>query len=157
MADFKISGTEEFLRVARALNAQGSAGRGLWKELNDGLKRAAKPMEDEVRKHLGKYLPGRYAPLMRSSLVVRVSRSTRGNAAGLKLIGTAKGASRKRHVRVIDQGTLRHPVFGNREVWVDQRVKPGFWSTPLENSREKPAREISRAIQNTASKIERAG
>lgn len=153
--DVQITGTEEFVRVAKALNDAGSSGRGLWKELNDGLKRAAKPMEEELRKQLDRYLPSGYVPVMRSSLVVRVSRSTRGKAAGLKLVGTAKGVTRKRHIRVIDKGTLRHPVWGNKERWVDQRVKPGFWSEPLEQARDKPATEMRRAIQNTAAKIER--
>lgn len=157
MSDLKITGTEEFIRVAKALNAQGSAGRGLKRELMAAVKAAAKPMEDEVRDHVAQYLPSGYAPIIARDLVVRPSQSTRGNSIGLKLKGHAKGVTRRRHVRVIDKGTLRHPVWGNREAWVDQRVRPGFWSTPLTNAREKPAKEIRRAIQAVARKIERAG
>ena len=63
MADVKVTGTENFLRVAKALNAQGKAGKGLWKELNGALKDAAKPMEQAVRQPL--------EPLVRSPERVR--------------------------------------------------------------------------------------
>jgi hypothetical protein len=152
--DLEITGTEQFLRLARRLNAQGKAGRGLWNELNTQLKQAAQPMTDVVLRHLEQYLPDNYAAKMRTSLTVRVSRATRGGAAGLKLVGVAKGRSRKRHVRVINDGTLRHPVYGNTEVWVDQSVRPGFWSTPLSTAREIPATQIRRAIQRTIKKID---
>jgi hypothetical protein len=154
MADVEVTGTQQFVRLAKALNAQGSAGRGLKKELMDAVKAAAKPMENEVRSHVAQYLPSGYAPIMAAGLVVRPSQSTRGKSVGLKLTGYAKGVTRRRQIRVIDNGTLRHPVYGNREAWVDQRVKPGFWSEPLENSREKPAVEIRRAIQKTISKLD---
>lgn len=155
MSDLKITGTEEFLRVARSLNAAGSQGRGLWKELNTAIQGAAVPMTDAVKAHLDRYLPDRYATVLRRDLVVRPSRSTRGASAGLKLVGHAKGARRRRHVREIDAGTLRHPVYGNRGTWVDQGVLPGFWSKPLLEASEKPAREIHHAIERTAAKIAR--
>lgn len=147
MADLEITGTEQFVHLAKALNAQGSAGRGLKRELMGAIKTAAKPMEQAVRDHVAQYLPSGYAPVMAAGLVVRPSQSTRGNAVGLKLTGYAKGVKKRRHIRVIDRGTLRHPVYGNSGAWVDQKVKPGFWSTELEQSREKPATEIRRAIQ----------
>lgn len=152
--DLEIVGAkQQFVALAKRLNAQGSSGRGLWKELNSEIKTAAQPMTDTVLRHLGNYLPKRYARVLQSTLIVRISRSTRGAAAGLKLVGTAKGHSRKRHVNVIDQGTLRHEVWGNPDVWVDQSVKPGFWSSTLDQTREIPAKAIRRAVQNSARKI----
>lgn len=152
--DLRITGTEQFVTLAKKLNAQGKQGRGLWRELNTQLKSAAEPMIDVVKAHIADYLPDRYAKVLRTGLTVRVSRSTKGNSAGLKLVGTAKGVKKKRHVKVIDGGTLRHPVYGNPEAWVDQPVKPGFWSTPLDTSREIPAKLIRRAIQDTIRKLD---
>lgn len=152
--DLEITGTEQFVAMAKRLNAQGKAGRGLWNELNRQMREAAKPMTDVVIRHLNDYLPSGYAPVMRRALTVRVSRSTKGAAAGLKLVGTAKGMKKKRHVRVINDGTLRHPVYDNPDAWVDQRVRPGFWSTPLSTAREIPATQIRRAIQNTIKKLD---
>lgn len=151
--DLEITGAQQFISLAKRLNAQGKAGRGLWKELNAQMANAAQPMTDVVKRHLSDYLPDNYAAVLRPAFTVRVSRSTKGASAGLKLVGTAKGVKKKRHVRVINDGTLRHPVYGNPEAWVDQGVRPGFWTQPLNTSREIPAREIRRAIQNTIRKI----
>lgn len=152
--DLEITGTEQFVALARRLNQQGSAGRGLWRELNTEIKGAAEPMTDAVMQHLDKYVPSGYAPVLRSSLTVRVSRSTRGASAGLKLVASAKGRGKKRHIKVINQGTLRHPVWGNMTTWVNQRIRPGFWDQPLTQAREIPAKHIRRAIQNTIRKLD---
>lgn len=151
--DFEITGTEQFVALAKRLNAQGKQGRGLWRELNTQLKNSAAPLTDVVLSHLADYLPDRYAKVLRTSLTVRVSRSTKGASAGLKLVGTAKGVKKKRHIKVINDGTLRHPVYGNPEAWVDQDVKPGFWSQPLDANRKIPATHIRRAVQNTIRKL----
>jgi hypothetical protein len=154
MGDLEIRGAkQQFVALAQRINAQGSAGRGLWKELNAEIRTAAEPMKQTMLRHMSNYLPDRYARVLQSSFVVRISRATRGASAGLKLIGTAKGRSRKRHVRTIDQGTLRHQVWGNSEVWVNQSVKPGFWSDTLSQTRDIPATAIRRAVQNTARTI----
>lgn len=152
--DLKITGTQQFVTLAKKLNAQGKQGRGLWRELNTQLRQAAEPMIDVVKLHLSDYLPDAYAKVLRTSLTVRVSRSTKGDAAGLKLVGVAKGVKKKRRIKVINDGTLRHPVYGNPEVWVDQPVRPGFWSTPLDSARAIPAKQIRRAVQNTIRKLD---
>lgn len=153
MADFEVTGTQQFVSLAKALNAQGSAGKGLKRELMAEIKAAAKPMENEVRRDLPAYLPNRYAAVLAASLVVRPSQSTRGSGAGLKLTGYAKGKGRRRQVNAIEGGILRHPVFGNRKVWIAQKVRPGFWSIPMERSRDKPAVAIRRAVQNAIRKL----
>lgn len=152
MGDLEVTGTQEFVRLARALNAQGSSGKGMKRELMAAIKTAAKPMEDEVRDHVSQYLPSGYAPVIARGLVVRPSQSTRGSSIGLKLVGHAKGRSKRRHIKTIDAGTLRHLVWG-RAPWVNQRVRPGFWSQPLAAARERPAKEIRRAIDAVARKI----
>lgn len=152
--DLEVTGTEQFVALAKKLNAQGSQGRGLWRELNTQLKSAAEPMTDAVLTHLDDYLPSGYAPVIRRGLTVRVSRSTKGTGAGLKLVATAKGVRRKRHIQVINNGILRHPVYANPNVWVDQKVKPGFWSQPLDTNRKIPATVMRRAIQNTIRKLD---
>lgn len=151
--DLEITGTQQFVSLAKRLNAQGKAGRGLWKELNTQMANAAQPMVDVVKRHISDYLPDTYAAVLRPALTVRVSRSTKGSATGLKLVASAKGVKKKRHIRVINDGTLRHPVYGNAEAWSDQGVRPGFWTQPLTTTREIPAKEIRRAIQNTIKKI----
>lgn len=152
MGDIEINDHGEFLRVAKALHVQGTAGQGLRKELRQQLKEAASPMESAVLAHVAQYLPSGYAPVMAAGLKVRPSQSLRGSGAGLKLSAYSKGVTRRRHIRVIDRGTLRHPVYGNREAWVSQRVKPGFWSEVLSKS-DVPLDKIREAIRNVANKL----
>lgn len=40
-------------------------------------------------------------------------------------------------IKSFDEGLIRHPVFGNKNVWVEQKVTPGFWSDPI--NADKPA------------------
>lgn len=152
--DLQITGTQQFVALAKRLNAQGKQGRGLWKELNAQMREAAQPMTDVMLRHLGDYLPDGYAAVLRPSFTVRVSRSTKGDAAGLKLVGTAKGIRKKRHISVINNGVLRHPVYGNPEAWVDQSVRPGFWTDTLTTTREIPAEKIRQAVRSTIRKID---
>jgi hypothetical protein len=152
MGDVEVTGQEQFQALAKRINAQGSAGRGLWRELNKAINNAVEPMTDAVLAHLDHYLPSRYARVLAGTLKVRASRSTKTGAVALKLVGAAKGRRQKRRVGVLNAGTLRHPVY-TTNVWVDQKVKPGFWSEPLDQAREIPAKEIRRAVQKTARKI----
>lgn len=128
--EFQLTGGEQFLALAKRYNAMGRQGRGLWKELNAGIEQAAQPMVDEVEASASRYLPDAYAAIVRTKLTVRVSRATRGSSIGIKIVGTAKGRSKGRRLKTIDQGTLRHPVF-HMDNWVDQRVQSGFWSEPM--------------------------
>lgn len=151
--DFEITGTEQFVDLAKRLNAQGKEGRGLWRELNATMKDAAEPMVKEVQAHITEYLPDRYAKEVKPGLTSRISRSTKGSSIGLKIVATAKGKRKKRHLNVINDGVLRHPVHGDYNTWVNQPVKPGFWSKPMEAARAIPAKHIRRAIQNTIRKL----
>lgn len=152
MADVEMTGTERFLAVAKRYNAMGKQGRGLFKELNSSISDAAEPMVDHVKGRLSSYLPDRYARVLQSRLTVRVSRATRGASIGLKLVGTAAGRSKKRRIRTLDQGTLRHPVY-HMGTWVNQSVKAGFWTEPMEQSREIPERIIAKAVRRAFNRL----
>ena len=50
-------------------------------------------------------------------------------------------------------GTFRHPVMGNREVWVSQTGDPWFWPPIRDHIRDFRA-EIDKALDNVARKLE---
>lgn len=148
----EITGSERFIALAKRYNAMGSQGRGLFKELNASIESAATPMVDHVKGRLQQYLPARYARLIQTRLNIRLSRSTRGASAGLKIIGTAPGRSKKRRLSTIDQGTLRHPVF-HLDTWTNQRVRTGFWTESMEQSREIPEKAIAKAVRRAFNRL----
>jgi hypothetical protein len=51
-------------------------------------------------------------------------------------------------------GTFRHPVMGNREVWVSQRGDPWFWK-PIERNLGTFRGEIDKALDRTREFLER--
>lgn len=154
MADLEVVGNREFIEVSAKLKALGKDGLILRRELRNELKDAAKPMGDAVRAHVEQYLPSGYAPIIAAGLTVVPTTSLRGATAGLRLTGTAKGVKRRRHIGTIDRGTLRHPVYGNPDVWVDQRVRPGFWRDPIIDEADEAQKQIREAIRKA---IQKAG
>jgi hypothetical protein len=74
-------------------------------------------------------------------------------AGGVKVIATSEDS-----LRLIDRkGVIRHPVFGNRDVWVTQKV-PAHWHTrPSEAVGAKVgARELIKAVDEVVGRINRA-
>lgn len=55
---------------------------------------------------------------------------TSGRSGGVQLRGTDK-AGRSVDLNKIDGGTVRHPVFGNRNAWVEQSVPANFWTDAM--------------------------
>lgn len=153
MTDLEVVGTADFVRVANQLRALGKDGMVLRRELRNELKDAARPMGDAVREHVALYVPSGYAPVLAAAVTVTPMQSLRGATAGLKLRVTAKGRRQRRQVGVIDKGILRHPVYGNRDVWVSQRVKPGFASDPLYDSSDEARDQIQQAIRKAIEKV----
>ena len=62
----------------------------------------------------------------------------------------AKGMDLQR----LDDGRLRHPLFGDRGHWYSQPVKPGWWSDSLRKAADqKVHREILSALDRVARKV----
>lgn len=148
--DIRITGQESFRALARRLKAQGEQGRGLKRELNKAFDRAAKPLMEEVKRAEQSVLPhrGGYADLVSSSPIT-VSKTVRG----IRLKQRGKSV---KNLTGEDKGILRHPVFGNRKVWVAQKVTGGSWTDTLSSSGTvRVVRdEMLKAMAETAKKIE---
>jgi hypothetical protein len=120
--------------------------KGLQKELTQAIGKAMKPVKAAIRESARDTLPER------GGLGERVARSRisqRRNKNGLRLV--ASGGRRD----LLDKGSLRHPVFGNPDKWVDQRVKPGWWSRPVKAAEDDVRREIEQAMQDVVRKLNR--
>lgn len=149
--DFRITGTNAFRDLSRRLKEQGSYGKQLRRELNKGILEALQPMIEEVKQAEETQLPkrGGLADLVAGQRIVR---STSGSGIGIRQAGRTVKALKR-----LDAGQLRHPVYGNRKVWVDQSITPGFWSKTLDSSKNRAAvrARIQRVMHETALKIEK--
>jgi hypothetical protein len=79
----------------------------------------------------------------------RVKTRSAGRSPGVRV--TAVGVD----ARVDRTGKVRHPVYGNRRVWVTQQVKPGWFTDPMEAGAPAVRRELLVVIATVARKVER--
>lgn len=150
--DVRITGADQLGDLGKRLRSAGEDGKGLRKELYRGINRATKPAKADAKAAAARELPqrGGLARLVASS---RFSTRTRTGGRNVGVSIVAKGTA----VRTTDRGFLRHPVFGNREVWVTQRVDPGWFTETLQKSAPKVRREVLDAMRDVAEQIARGG
>lgn len=148
--DIRVTGQENFRQLARRLRAQGETGKGLRRQLNKALDLAARPLIADVKRAEDLLLPQRGGLARQvSSSPVTVSKTM----TGIRLRQRGKTIQ---NLTGEDRGVIRHPVFGNRKVWVSQKVTAGTWTDTLNNTRNVHLvrAEMLKAMDQTAKKIE---
>lgn len=148
-ADFEIRGADEFYRLSKALKA---AGRGdLRKALNAGIRKAAKPLIAKSKAEAKARLPKRGGLGAAIAKTPQRVQTRTGKDPGVSIVVGGKGGA----ARGANAGTIRHPVFGNRDVWVSQRVRPGWFEEPMQKGAPEVRPEIERAINEVAERVVR--
>ncbi len=116
---------EEFLQLSKDLK---TAAPALRRELHTQMRQAARPLIAQTRAAALAQLPKsgglnrRYAG-NRQTVQVRTGALT----AGVRIVMPRAGT------RSIEQGLIRHPVFGRRDrPWVGQQVSGTWWDETLE-------------------------
>lgn len=96
---------------------------------------ALKPVKAELRQSARDTLPhGLGATVASSRINTRTVLS--GKAAGMRLVMTSQ-----HDIAAMDRGRLRHPLYGNRNFWYSQEIKPGWWTDVAD--KVKPAAVIA--------------
>lgn len=137
----------EIEALARRLK---EAGRGdLRKELLRGIRQASKPTVLAIKARARERLPSS------GGLADRIARSSMGTRTRLggKSVGVQIYARNAYNLRRINQGIVRHPVYGNRNAWVTQRVEPGWFDDPILERLDDVRDEIARVIEDVAAKL----
>ncbi len=124
--------------------------RELVRELNKGLREGAKPLPAEAKFAARSELPKAGGLNERiASHEAKVS-VTSGNQAGVKI--RFRGVDS----RSTNSGRLRHPVFGNRDNWVTQQIKPGWFTDRMRREAPKVRPELVKVLERIAEKAARA-
>jgi len=56
----------------------------------------------------------------------------------------------------LDRGKLRHPLFGDREHWYEQKVRKGWWTKSLTKAANTRVRkELVGAVERTLRSLEK--
>lgn len=154
--DVEIRHLEDFAKVSRALRAAGTEGKGLRRELFSGLNRATKPVRADMRAAIPDALPRRGGLATDVQRTTRFATTTRTSGANIGIRIRARG---KRSIRRMNAtGTFRHPVYGNRGVWVNQSagVTKGFLDHPFEKARPVVRAEVMATIDRIRASIYRS-
>lgn len=152
MVDLKVKGAEDFYRASKALKSAGET--ELRKELTAGMKTGAKPLIGKAKASALRSIPkrgGLAALVAREPMRVQVR--TGAKTAGVRIVvGKRRGAA-----RATNAGLLRHPVFGNRQVFVEQPVPQARGWFDDEMTRQAPSirPELERALVRVLNKIVR--
>ena len=145
-ADFEIRGAQDLARLSKRLK---DAGRNdLRKELLKGVRESGADTVLKISASALEHLPrrgGLAAEVAAEKASVRSSYAASG----------ARVSLRRKRGRGLNQGRLRHPVWGNRDVWVQQPVNPDWFDDPIRDAAPEIRRKIERVVKTVAYKLTR--
>ncbi|WP_270888629.1 hypothetical protein [Pedococcus sp. 5OH_020] len=145
----EVKGSEDFYKASRALKG---AGPELRKRVNAEIRTVARPMINQARAAARAQLPhhGGLAAQVASE-PMRVQIRTGADTAGVRIVvGRRRGGAQS-----TNRGVIRHPVYGNRNAWVTQRVQPGWFDDSMKSQAPAVRRAIERAMEQTLAEIVR--
>jgi hypothetical protein len=146
--DIQVKGVRDFVALTKRLRA--AADKDLTKELSRAISKAVVPLRRDLRNSARTILPKRGGLAERVARTpVRVNKRTGGFEAGVRVIAVSKS-----QIVAINKGTVRHPLYANRQHWFNQAVTPGWWTTPTEQIAPTVRDEIVQAINIVVRKIE---
>lgn len=129
--DVELRSSGELVRLSRAL--RGMDNEQIKKRFRKELREAAKPLVPVVRTSI-QSIPSRTGKgQLRAAMskATRIEVRTSGRQAGVAIrVDGRKMPNRSKTLQSYMEGRKRpwrHPVFGNREVWVRQDPKPYFF------------------------------
>lgn len=163
-----VVGADKFHTVARRL--KGAADRkDLVKEMRKGITSAVPALREAVRESAPEHLPDRYAAELVPSLRFRTNTAVSGSTVRVTVAVTATGrGGNARQVGDLEDGDLRHPVFGRTRAlkrhavhratsmpnpWVNQRVKPRFVAEPMTEKAPAVRQQIEAAVDRVLAKL----
>jgi hypothetical protein len=155
----QILGTGQLLELSRRLRAAG--GPRLRQNTARRIRRAAEPLQKDLQRAIrtvelpgsGRKVRGGPSPTtrpLRATLAGAVRISVRSGASPGARVWVDKGrlpADLRNMPWVIDDGRVRHPVFGNRKRWATQWARPtGWWSKTVQNGTPRMRAEVERVL-----------
>lgn len=158
VADFTITGAQQFRDLGTRLRAAGDEGKGLRRELLASIRVAAGPLVDAAKQSALETLPkGGGLNEWTANQKFSVRNRSAGRQAGVRIVATSRKRTSRSNMRLMDvRGLVRHPTFGrkmNPQDWQNTKVPPGWFSSPI--SKAAPAVQVALlvAMNRTARKI----
>ncbi|MFE0875350.1 hypothetical protein ACFW4X_10780 [Streptomyces smyrnaeus] len=166
MRDVRLLGTGQLLELQRRLRAAGN--ESLRASMQRRVRRAAEPLKSDLQSAIrsvtisspGRSSRGGPSPTSRPlratiAEAVRISVRTSAGGAGAR-VWVDKGRlppDLKRMPDVINEGRIRHPVYGNRRRWVTQYAAPPWWDRTVRNHTPRMQREVARVLDDVRNRL----
>ena len=137
--------TSEYKAFAQKLKG---ADKAVARSLRKRLREAGKPLAQGVIEDGPEGLPsgGGLADWLRQSKGAISMTQTKLQ------IRLARGG--KHDLNAINRGRLRHPLYGNRRVWVEQSVEAGTYDKAFEKHAEQALPEVERVLDDIMREIQ---
>lgn len=156
-ATYNVHLGNEWRRVAIALK---EIDRTLPDKLRKGLREAAKPAAEDAKQRV-LALPVR--GVKHSGLRGRVARGVGiqagvGRGLGVRIVtGMRDPQQRKLPEYLDDKRGWRHPVYGNRHVWVHQSTGGSWFRETIAEHRPQIERDVTQVLDDAAETVAAAG
>lgn len=156
----RLTGQQGFYRLAHNLHAAGKT--GLKRELDKASRKAGQEVEREVRAHTRDYIPQKFESPFELALDTRIEVKL-VQQRRISVVFWAMGKRKRRDIRRINEGILRHPVYGRTRrlkdgslmvnPWVTQRIRPGLVSEPAKRAMPRALKHIEDAVARVVKQI----
>lgn len=160
MFEVKIEGTERLISLGKTLRELGDKGKDgvlptLRRSINQDTKEARRRIRDTIRTRSG--LPQSGGLAKWAGRMPSTSTHVQSDRASI----TLKLAKRGHDFVSLDKGEDRHPVWGNRKVWVSQSVASGWWEKAVRPEADamfdQVQKDIDAAVLRAIDKFGRGG
>lgn len=164
--DVTIVGAGQLDKLARQILAEGN--KGLGREMGKALKGASTPVQRSIREEYGE-LPhrGGYAATFTKSLRFRTALRAQARAASFRLTTFADGTGERRDIKKLEDGILRHPVYGRRRKrtagnragnvlanpWSITKVRGDFHKRGTDHALDDSQRQLAKVLDTYAHKL----
>jgi hypothetical protein len=167
--DIRVIGTGQLLELQRRLRRAGH--ENIRSSMQRRIRRAAEPLRNDLQdaiRHLSITSQGRTAgkrggpsPTTRPlramiADAIRISVRTTGDPGARVWVDRSllTGDIPMSVVNRLNEGRLRHPVFGNKRRWAQQNANPGWWDSTVRNHTERMTREVERVVDDVRRHLE---
>jgi hypothetical protein len=157
MADSDVGGVDDFYRLSKALKEAGR--KELRRELHKRLKESTKPLISDTQEAFAKAVPTRLKPRAAKTKQTVQVRTGRDPGVGIAVkygkAGRGMGASNARLANRL--GQVRHPVYGNRQVWANTPVPraKGWFDDTLRRGAPTVRPLLAQALEDIADEVVR--
>jgi hypothetical protein len=165
----RITGTGQLLELSRRLRAAGH--ENIRASYIRRIRRAAEPLRADLqdvirglnitsqgRKGGGRGGPSPTTRPLRASIAeaVRITVRTTGNPGARVYLdkGRLPADIPMGVVNRLNEGRLRHPVFGNRRRWAQQNTTPLWWDKTIRAHQGRITREVERVADDVRRRLE---